>query len=86
MIDLIDDADDERDADNERDADEDVIEVQPWTNEEDATNVERAARANKTMTLPLRSTSMRSTVGPGGGLARLEADARMEVVEVMQFD
>jgi hypothetical protein len=68
------------------DADDDVIEVQPRTTEEEMATITTMKAAGRSMNLAVRSTSVRSTVGPEGGLARLEADARIEVVEIMQFD
>jgi hypothetical protein len=75
------------------DDDEDIISLYPWTTNEDVIVVATATRARRSMNLAIRSTSVRSTVGPGGGLARLEAHAaaaaaeeEFEVMEVMQFD
>lgn len=73
------------DADDERGTGDDVIEVQPRTNEEDVMVIASATRTGRTMNLAIRSTSMKSTVGPKG-LAKLEADAKLEVMEIMQFD
>ena len=83
IIDLTNDTDDD-DAVNE-----DIIEVQPYATNKDVIVVATAARTRRSMNLAIRSTSMRSTVGPGGGLARLEAHAAasdFEVMEVLQFD
>jgi hypothetical protein len=72
---------------------DDITPVHPWTINEDVTMIATANRARRSMNLAIRSTSVRSTVGPGGGLARLEAHAaaaaeeeKFEVMEVLQFD
>lgn len=73
------------DADHESDTNQDTMRVQPGITEEDFTIIAVAKTANRSMNLAVRSTSVKSTTGPGG-LARLEADAEMEVMEFMQFD
>jgi hypothetical protein len=74
------------------DNDDDITSPHPWTTHEDIIVVATAARARRSMNLAIRSSSLRSTIGLGGGLARLEADAatadeeEFEVMEVLQFD
>jgi hypothetical protein len=76
---------------------DDITPVHPCTTNEDVIVVATAkeARARRSMNLAIRSSSVRSTVGLGGGLARLEAHAaaaaaeeeeEFEVMEVLQFD
>jgi hypothetical protein len=74
------------DADDEYDLDDDNVEAQPWTKEVDLMIISSAKKAGRGMKLTVRSSSMRSTIASEAGLARLEADARLDVMEVMQFD